>query len=139
MLVVANKTAASPALAEAVRNRADRGNATFFLLVPNPDDHLVFDRHSRDIRAGEQVLALALPVLEEAAGTTVAGRVSSSPNAYDDVEQELGAGAYDEVILSTLPDHVSHWLHVDLPSRIEHLGYAVTTVTPTPRKQPAMV
>ena len=35
VLVVANKTAATPALIEAVRERAARGPAKFTLLVPN--------------------------------------------------------------------------------------------------------
>jgi hypothetical protein len=132
VLVVANKTAATPALIEAVHKRAMDGPARFRLLVPNPDDHLVFDRNSADIHAGEQVLAMATPLLTQAAGTEVEGRVASSPNAYDDIAEELDSGAYDEVILSTLPHHVSHWLHIDLPSRVADLGYPLTTVTPTP-------
>src|SRR4029450_4376030 len=36
VLVVAHKTAATPALLEAVRERAARGPARFHLLVPNP-------------------------------------------------------------------------------------------------------
>lgn len=130
VLVIANKTAATPALIEAVRERAAAGPASVSLLVPNPDD-LVFDRVGTDIRHGQQVLALALPLLEEAAGGEVDGRVANSPNAYDDIVEELNARHYDEVILSTLPSHVSHWLHVDLPSRVADLGYPLTTITPS--------
>jgi uncharacterized membrane-anchored protein len=133
VLVIANKTAATPTLIEAVRERAGTGPARFSLLVPNPD-HLVFDRNSKDIRHGEQVLALALPWLAEAAGAEVEGRVATSPNAYDDIVEELNARDYDEIILSTLPNHVSHWLHIDLPSRVAQLGYPVTTVTAAPER-----
>jgi uncharacterized membrane-anchored protein len=129
VLVVANKTAASPALIEAVRTRAEAGPVEFFMLVPNPN-HLAFDRNSEDVREGQQVLALALPLLQEASGEPVDGRVASSPNAYDDIVEELDAREYTEVILSTLPAHVSHWLHVDLPQRVAELGYPLTTVTP---------
>ena len=128
ILVVANKTAATPTLINAVAERAAAGPADFFLLVPNPDN-LVFDRNSRNVHEGEQVLALALPLLETAIEAPVAGRVAVSPNAYDDIVEELETESYDEIILSTLPSHVSHWLHVDLPQRVAQLGYPLTTIT----------
>jgi uncharacterized membrane-anchored protein len=130
VLVVTNKTDATPAVIEAVRRRAIAGPARFFVLVPNPD-HLAFDRNSTDTSAGERVLRRALPLLEEPAGTEVEGRVAASPNAYDDIVEELGRGNYREIILETLPSHVSHWLHVDLPERVAALGYPVQTVTAT--------
>jgi uncharacterized membrane-anchored protein len=127
VLVVTNKVSASPAVLEAVRERASAGPARFFLLVPNPD-HVGFDRNGP---AGEEVLAQALPLLQEPTGGEVAGRVASSPNAYDDIVEELSTGRYREIILETLPSHVSHWLHVDLPERVAHLGYPLTTVPAT--------
>jgi uncharacterized membrane-anchored protein len=130
VLVVTNKTDATPAVIEAVRERALAGPARFFVLVPNPG-HLAFDRNSTDTSLGEKVLARALPLLEEPAGTEVEGRVAVSPNAYDDIVEELKRGDYREIILETLPSHVSHWLHVDLPERVASLGYPVKTVTAT--------
>jgi uncharacterized membrane-anchored protein len=130
VLVVTNKTNATPAVLQAVRERAQEGPTKFFVLVPNPE-HLSFDRVSTDTHAGEQVLAQALPLLEEPAGGEVEGRVASSPNAYDDIVAELNTGRYREIILETLPAHVSHWLHVDLPDRVAHLGYPLRTVTAT--------
>jgi uncharacterized membrane-anchored protein len=130
VLVVTNKTDATPAVIEAVRKRAIAGPANFFVLVPNPD-HLAFDRNSTDTSLGEKVLKRALPLLEEPAGAGVEGRVAASPNAYDDIVEELKRGDYGEIILETLPSHVSHWLHVDLPERVADLGYPVTTVTAT--------
>jgi hypothetical protein len=130
ILVVANKTAATPALLEAVRERAAAGPVRFFMLVPNPD-HLAFDRNTSDHPRGDQVLAKALPVLEGSAGGEVSGRVANSPNAYDDIVDELEYDDYDEIILETPPSHVSHWLHVDLPERVKHLGVPLRTVTAT--------
>jgi uncharacterized membrane-anchored protein len=130
VLVVTNKTDATPAVIEAVRERALAGPARFFVLVPNPG-HLAFDRNSTDTSLGEKVLARALPLLEEPAGTEVEGRVAISPNAYDDIVEELKRGDYREIILETLPSHVSHWLHVDLPERVAGLGYPVKTVMAT--------
>ena len=130
VLVVTNKTAATHALIEAVRKRAAAGPAEFVMLVPNPA-HLAFDRNRPATAEGEQLLAHALPPLEQAAGAEIQGRVAASPNAFDDIVAELRRRKYSEIILETLPSHVSHWLHVDLAQRLAHLGYPLTTVTPT--------
>jgi uncharacterized membrane-anchored protein len=130
VLVVTNKAEATPALVEAMRRRAAVGPAKFFLLIPNPD-HLPFDRVGNDTADGQDVLERALPPLREQAGAEVEGRVANSSNAYDDIVAALSGGQYREIILETLPSHVSHWLHVDLPERVAHLGYPLTTVAAT--------
>ncbi|MGN6255563.1 MAG: COG4705 family protein [Solirubrobacterales bacterium] len=129
VLVVLNKVDATAQLLEAVRERAAKGAARFFVLVPNPD-HLAFDRNSPDTSAGEALLARALPQLRSAAGTEVTAKVANSPNAYDDIVEELEARPYAEIIIETPPSHISHWLHVDLPHRIAELGYATLAVAP---------
>src|SRR5436190_951449 len=57
VLVVAYKTAATPALIEAVRERAGRGPAQFTLLIPNPAHglHAVVDPEDVEQTEGEQV------------------------------------------------------------------------------------
>jgi uncharacterized membrane-anchored protein len=130
ILVVANKLEATQALVDAVKERAAAGPARFVMLVPNPDN-LHFDRNSDDTAAGRRVLERTLPMLEEKSGAEVEGRVASSPNAYDDIVAALDSGEYGEIILETPPTHLSHWLHVDLPQRLAHLGYPLTTVTAT--------
>ena len=126
VLVVAHRTAATPALLKAVRDRADRGGASFHLLVPDPEhDHL---RHPGTHSEGDKALALALPLIQEAAYGAADGEVSSRHDPMDAIEETLREGDFDEIILSTLPRHVSAWLHVDLPHRVGHLGLPLTTI-----------
>ena len=139
ILVVAHKTAATPALLEAIRERAQRGPAHFHLLVPNPvvaEWHpLHGERH--DTELGEHVLALALPLIDEASGRRADGTVSIRHDPMDAIEDALSSADYDEIILSTLPRSVSRWLHIDLPHRVEHLGLPVTTVVAREREPTA--
>jgi hypothetical protein len=130
VLVVAYKTAATPALIEAVRERAGRGPAKFTLLVPNPAHglHAVMDPEDVEHTEGEQVLELAVPLLEEAAGGQVEGLVGD-PSPMNAIQDAINIHGFDEVIISTLPARVSKWLKLDLPSKVSGLGLPVTTVT----------
>jgi hypothetical protein len=122
ILVVANKTAATPALIEAVRERARKGPSSFALLVPQ----LACEVPYGDEEA-KQTLELAIPLLEEAAGGTVTPLLGPADAALA-VERVLVHDHFDEVIVSTLPEPVSQWLKRDLPSRIERLEMPVTVV-----------
>ena len=73
-------------------------------------------------------MQFAVPLLEEAAGGHVEGRIGDTDPLVA-VRETLEREPFDEVIVSTLPARVSHWLHRDLPSRVEQLGVAVTVVT----------
>jgi len=130
VLVVAHKTAATPALIEAVRERAGRGPAKFTLLVPNPAHglHVVVDPEDVEDSEGKQVLELAIPLLEEAAGSPVDGMVGD-PSPMNAIQDAINIHGFDEVIISTLPARVSKWLKLDLPSKVSGLGLPVTTVT----------
>ncbi len=130
VLVVLNKVAPTASLIEAVRRRAAAAPAAFKVLVPNPDN-LGFDHGAPDLAHGEDFLTHALPPLREAVGGEVSGRVARSPNAYDDIVEELDTGVYTEVILETPPAHLSHWLHVDLPQRVAQLGLPTEAVSAT--------
>jgi uncharacterized membrane-anchored protein len=130
VLVVARTTAATPALLEAVRARAERSPARFHLLVPNPSAHAELTEAERERHhvEGEHLLELALPLLDRATGASTEGTVSIRHDPMDAIEETLRDGDFHEIILSTLPHGVSRWLHTDLPSRVAHLGLPVTTV-----------
>jgi hypothetical protein len=130
VLIVAHKTAATPALIDAVRERAQRGSCAFTLLVPNAAHglHKVMDPEDQPEDEARDVLALALPLLEEAAGASVEGIVGD-PNPMNAVQDAVNVRGFDEIIVSTLPARVSRWMKLDLPSKIGGLGLPVTTVT----------
>jgi uncharacterized membrane-anchored protein len=127
ILVMLNKVEATHTLVDAVHQRAAAGAARFHVLVPNPD-HAGFDRNDPDTTSGEGLLARALAQLHGVENAEVSGRVANSPNAYDDIVEELQNGPYEEIILETPPSHISHWLHVDLPHRISELGYPTQAI-----------
>ncbi len=131
VLVVAHKTAATQPLLDAVHERAQRGPATFTLLVPNPAHglHKVVD--AEDLGAGEAqgVLDSALPKLSAAAGSQVEGIVGD-PDPSAAVQDAVNLRGFDEIIISTLSPRVSRWLKLDLPSKISGMGLPVITVTP---------
>jgi uncharacterized membrane-anchored protein len=131
VLLVAHEAAATPWLVDAVRNRAARGSASFHLLIPNLAEHAELTDAEREHRHadGERMLDLALPLVQEAGGGAVEGSVSYRHDPMDAIEETLHDGAFDEIILVTLPHRVSRWLHTDLPHRVAHLGVPVTTVT----------
>ena len=132
VLVVAHRTAATPALLDAVRQRAVRGSCAFTLLVPNVAHglHRIVDAEDQDEDAAQSVLALALPLLEEAAGSPVEGMIGD-PEPLNAVLDAVNLHGFDEIIVSTLPVRVSRWLRLDLPSKIGGLGLPVTTITAT--------
>ncbi|MEA2356915.1 MAG: hypothetical protein QOI62_175 [Solirubrobacteraceae bacterium] len=139
VLVVAHRTAATPKLLAAIKERASRGPCWFHLLVPNPvpaDWHPAHAERRRKTTEGERVLALALPLIEEAARRPTDGSVSTRHDPMDAIEEALHDDQFDEIILSTLPRGVSRWLHLDLPHRVAHLGLPVTTVIADEREAP---
>jgi hypothetical protein len=129
VLVVANQTAATPGLLDAVRERAQRGPARFHLVVPRRPHGLAkaLDPDSASDDEARAVLVEALPRLSEAAGGNVTGSVGD-PEPLMAIQDSIHLGNYDEIIISTLPQRVSRWLHVDLVSKTRGLGLPVTHV-----------
>lgn len=120
VLVVAHRTAATPRLIAEVRRRAQQGPCAFSLLVPA-------DYWEADTERAAAVIELAAPLLEEACGDHVDARIGDH-DPFVAVRDAVADGDFDEVIISTLPERVSHWLHRDLPTRVEGLGLPVTVL-----------
>ena len=130
VLIVANRTAATPALLDAVRERAQRDTCAFTLLVPRSAHglHVVVNPEDQSSDEADQTLALALPLLEEAAGGPVEGMVGDAePLAA--IQDAINLHGFDEIILSTLPKRLSRWMRLDLPHKCAGLGLPVTTIT----------
>jgi hypothetical protein len=136
VLVVANKTAATPALIEAVRERAAKGPCEFTLLVPNATHglHKLVDPEDQSETEAETTIELALPLLEEASGSPVDAMVGV-PEPLAAIQDAVNLHGFDELIISTLPTRVSKWLKLDLPSKAAGLGLPITTVTARSRAE----
>ena len=130
ILIVANRTAATPGLLAAVRERAGSGPCSFTLLVPQ----LIAEEAFGDEEA-RKTIELAVPLLEEAAQDEVPAIIGTS-DAMLAVERVLVHEHFDEVIVSALPERVSHWLKRDLPTKIERLGIPVTVVRAKSPREP---
>jgi hypothetical protein len=128
VLVVAHRTAATPRLLDAVHERAQQGPCTFTLLVPR-------DYWEPESEKAAAVIELAVPLLERAAGAPVEA-ITGTVDPFGAVKDAIGTGGYDEVLISTLPERVSHWLRRDLPSRVQALGLPVTVVVAEGRYAP---
>jgi hypothetical protein len=117
ILIVACRTAGAPGLLDEVRRRAAAERCRFVLVVPRP----YWDPETEEATL---TLELAIPLLEEATGSNVEGLIGDTDPLVA-VRETLGREPFDEVIVSTLPARVSHWLRRDLPSRVEQLGVPV--------------
>jgi hypothetical protein len=118
-LVVANRTAATPLLIEEVGRRAREQPTVFALLVPATASR----------KETDWTLDRAAVLLERATGAPV-NTLSGTADPFESVRQAIADGAYDDVLISTLPRRTSEWLRRDLPSRVRKLGLAVTVITP---------
>ena len=132
VLVVANRTAESEELLDALRERREEGACVFTLLVPATPHGVSWaaDMHSGSPEA-EAHMRAAIQRLRDAGLDVSDGKVGD-PDACAAVQDEVNFNEYDEVVVSTLPRHVSKWLKVDLPHRVERVtGLPVRHVVAT--------
>jgi hypothetical protein len=138
VLVVANRTAESPELLDALRQRAAKGEATFTLLVPATPHGVAWaaDMHSGGSEAEEHMNNAVERM--RSAGLDVSGGKVGDPDPIAAVQDEVNFASYDEVIVSTLPGGISKWLKLDLPHRVERVtGLPTTHVVAQEAKVPS--
>jgi hypothetical protein len=131
ILVVANRTADSDELREALRAHAERRPTRFVLVVPAPSGG------TEGREAARESADRALATLREA-GLEVEARVGHH-DPIDAVSDVWDPREFDEVIVSTLPGAASRWLQFDLPHRVARLtDVQVTHVVASDRREPAL-
>ena len=121
ILVVANRTATSKELLDALRKRASASPARFSLLVPATPHGLDW---AGNMKAGIEEARLRSTVgaaVIRRAGLEVARTEVGDPDPVAAATDELGRRTYDELVVVTLPRHISHWLRISLPQRLERL------------------
>jgi hypothetical protein len=120
ILVVANRTASTPLLLDEITRRAEAG-AHFTLVVPT----------DKSAHGNDWSLETAVGLLEGAAGQRVES-LDPEADAFDVIHRAVNAGEFDEIILSTPPEHLSRLIHHDLRHRLEHLQVPVRVIPPEP-------
>jgi hypothetical protein len=127
VLVLTNRTAATPAVLDAVRIRAGRGPAAFHLVVPATPHglHRVVDPEVAGRDEARQAVAAALPALTFAAGARVTGAVGDA-DPLSAIHDAVNLDGYDEIIVSTRRARLSRWLRMDLLSKARVLGLPLT-------------
>ena len=117
VLVVANRTAESPELLDALRVRAVHGPCEFTLLVPSTPHGLAWAANPDAGQAGAERHRQAFVDELREEGLNVVEAKVGDPDPLAAIQDECNFGEYDELIVSTLPLRLSKWLHVDLPRK----------------------
>jgi hypothetical protein len=140
ILVVANRTADSPDLIAALRERAKRSPASFTLLVPAVPHGLAW---AADMKAGwseavGRAERAAIRIRES--GLELEEAIVGDPDPFAAVGDVLHAREFDEVVVSVLPRAISRWLALGLPARLRRaIDLPVTQVDAHPLGQPLPV
>jgi hypothetical protein len=123
VLVVANVTATSDELLDALQKRSEAGACRFTLVMPGTGA----DRRER--------LDAAIEHMREAGLENVEGSVGD-PDPVVAVMDVWDPMKFDDIVVSTLPTGSSRWMGLDLPHRLEKLtSVPVRHVVSHPRPQ----
>ncbi len=130
ILVLANQTALSDELFAALEERASRTPLRVEFVVPPSGS----DAECR-ARAEEQ-LRQALQRARDA-GMEATGQVGDY-DAFEAVVEAYDPARHDEIIVSTLPASISHWLGIDLPARTARATNALVSQVTVSEPRPAL-
>ena len=111
VLVVANQTVLGAPLLDKIRERAQKGPASFLIVSPQGEAEGSYE-------AAERRLLRAVTLLRSD-GLDVHGQISH-PDPYAAVMQTMEDERVDEIILSTFPDSRSSWLRRDVLERLRN-------------------
>jgi hypothetical protein len=149
-LVVANQTLQAAELRDELRKRISAGPCSFFVIVPGtkaaqydpvaaggvlPQPGMwwwatYYARPATDEEATAQArerLSLMLDGLATL-GVPVEGDLGSS-DPLAAIQEVCPGRQFDEIIVATLPQHVSRWLKADLPHQAQRrFGLPITTI-----------
>jgi hypothetical protein len=128
LLIVANRTAGSAELADALRSRATSSGVRATIVMPAV--------LGREADASSRLEAVVEQL--RADGIDAEGVLGDSDpvNAALDVWDPR---RFDEIIVCTLPPGESTWLHIDLPHRLRRLTDATVQHLVATRLEPAGV
>jgi hypothetical protein len=117
VLIVANETAGGRHLHDEVARLMGEGANEFTLLVPatRPRGTLTWTEGSARALA-QQRMERAVEALRDL-GASFEGIVGDQ-RPMDAVMDVLRTHEFDEIVVSTLPHGISHWLRIDLPARV---------------------
>jgi len=140
-MIVANQTLGGDELLQVVRDRQNAGPCEFWVVVPaTPVQDLAPNIVPMPVMGGvpllpgtpEQGRRVAETKLQaelkrlRGVDATVDGEVGD-PDPLKAVAATLKDRQFDEIIVLTLPTHVSRWLHQDLPRRMQHRFHVPVT------------
>lgn len=116
LLVVANRTAGSDELFDALRRRTEAGPVSVTFVLPAAIGH-----HAEAADQLTRVLARTRALGIEATGTVGdADPVNAALDVWDPLR-------FDEIVVATLPPGESTWLHIDLPHRLRRMTDATVS------------
>ncbi|MDP9377695.1 MAG: hypothetical protein M3P40_09050 [Actinomycetota bacterium] len=130
ILVLANQTASSDDLLAALEQRSSATALRIEFVVPPSGAGATCRAQA------EERLQLALARAREA-GIEATGHVGDC-DAFEAVVEAYDPARHDEIIISTLPASISHWLGIDLPARTARATNALVSHITASEPRPAL-